>query len=130
MEEKNHNHNGFSNGFLLGLLVGILATLLVTTKKGRELLKEFTEKGLDKFSDLENKLQAEVAEKAEEYEEFSEEDDSASSSQNDYIPTPEALQVAAKQEINNHKNGNGVHKQPPPTARPDRPHRFFKSKRS
>src|SRR6266404_4436072 len=55
MEHKNnHNHNnGTGNGFLLGVIVGVLVTLLFTTKRGRTLLKEVMEKGIDKFANLE-----------------------------------------------------------------------------
>src|SRR5438034_1393861 len=81
MENKNQHHNSFGNGFVLGLLLGVVITLIITTKKGRELFKEFTEKGLDKFSDLEKKLQETGAE----LEENDEEDD--------YIPAEEAPEV-------------------------------------
>src|SRR5688572_28459352 len=71
MENKNQHHNSFGNGFVLGLLIGVVVTLIFTTKKGRELFKEFTEKGLDRFSDLEKKLQ----DKTDEIEDYDEEDD-------------------------------------------------------
>src|SRR5689334_17105967 len=56
MDKKQHNQqqNSLGGGFLLGLVIGILVTLLFTTKKGRELLKEWTEKGINKLTDLEN----------------------------------------------------------------------------
>ncbi len=40
-------------GFFLGFLLGIVLTLLLTTKKGRELLRNIIDEGLNKFSDLE-----------------------------------------------------------------------------
>lgn len=52
MENKN-NSGGIGGGFLLGLLLGILLTLLLTTKKGREILKDFMDKTIQKISDLE-----------------------------------------------------------------------------
>jgi len=57
MEQRNNHHNnGLGNGFLLGVIVGVIVTLLFTTKKGREIFKELAEKGLDKFSDLEEMM--------------------------------------------------------------------------
>jgi len=47
MENKNNNHTDLETDFFWHVLVGSLLTLLVTTKKGRELFKEITEKGLD-----------------------------------------------------------------------------------
>lgn len=55
MEHRNNNGNG--SGFLLGVLVGVIITLLFTTKKGREIVKDLTEKGLDKFSTLQDVLE-------------------------------------------------------------------------
>jgi hypothetical protein len=73
MEQKNHNNN-HGGGFLLGIIVGVIITLLFTTKRGREIFKELTEKGLEKFSDLEAILQ-DVKER-----EFSDEEE-----ENDYV---------------------------------------------
>lgn len=55
MEHKdNHNYNnGSGNGFLLGIIVGVLITLLFTTKRGRAILKDLMEKGVEKFANLE-----------------------------------------------------------------------------
>lgn len=55
MENKNNNHES-GNGFLFGVILGSIATLLFTTKKGREIVKDLTEKGIEKFSDLEDRL--------------------------------------------------------------------------
>jgi hypothetical protein len=81
MEQKNHNNNQ-GGGFLLGVIVGVIITLLFTTKRGREIVKELTEKGLEKFSDLEALLQ-EVKDK-EVYEK----------EENDYVE-PEAKPIPA-----------------------------------
>jgi gas vesicle protein len=117
MEQKNQN-NGFGSGFVLGLLVGVIVTLLVTTKKGRELFREFTEKGLDKFSDLEDKLQetkTNLATDVEDFEEMGEE--------SDYIPLeePQSVTQPAKAKETTH-NGHA----------PKSSHirRFFRSKKS
>jgi len=60
MQERNqHQNNG--NGFLFGVIVGVLVTLLFTTKRGREILKEVTDKGIKKWSELE-KLSKEMQE--------------------------------------------------------------------
>ncbi len=56
MENKKNNHDESGNGFLLGTVIGSIATLLFTTKKGREIIKELTEKGIEKFSELEEAL--------------------------------------------------------------------------
>src|SRR5258706_8128591 len=54
MEHKNCNHhNGGGNGFIFGFFAGVLVTLLFSTKKGREILRLLTEKGIEKFSDIE-----------------------------------------------------------------------------
>ena len=125
MEQKNHNHNGFGNGFVLGLLIGVIVTLLVTTKKGRELFKEFTEKGLDKFSDLEKKLQKTASNAASQINELEELDDEseyvASEPRQTRSEPPKEIRQVTK--LENHSNGNESHKQ-------SRPHRFFRSKKS
>ena len=59
MENNNNNHNnhGMGNGFFLGVIVGVIVALLFSTKKGREILKDMTERGLEKFSDLEKQFE-------------------------------------------------------------------------
>lgn len=57
MEQQHvQRNNGLGSGFLLGVVVGVIITLLFTTKKGRELVKEMTDKGLERFSDLQEML--------------------------------------------------------------------------
>lgn len=58
MEDKNsnQNQNGSGNGFLLGALMGSVATLLFTTKKGREIVRDLTEKGIEKIAELEGAI--------------------------------------------------------------------------
>lgn len=96
MEQKNQHHNsGFGNGFVLGLLVGVVATLLITTKRGRELFREFTERGFDKISDLEEKVKetaSNVSTAKDEYDEIEEEGD-------DYIPEePQPVRLSERTE--------------------------------
>ena len=62
MENKN-NSAGTGSIFLLGLLIGVLITLLLTTKKGREILKEFMDKIIQKVSDLEKSVDSENVKK-------------------------------------------------------------------
>jgi gas vesicle protein len=58
MSNKNNNvNNGIGSGFLLGFILGVLVTLLLTTKKGREILKEWIDKGIQKISDLEESME-------------------------------------------------------------------------
>src|SRR5882672_9017417 len=83
MEKNNHQKNGYGNGFVLGVIVGVIVTLLFTTKRGRIIAKELMDKGMQKFSNLEELL--EESKKMEDEEEDFEED-------NDYIPA-EPIQV-------------------------------------
>lgn len=53
--DKNHtcsHANGGGNHFLLGLIIGAILVLLFTTQRGRRLLKELSENGLDAIADL------------------------------------------------------------------------------
>lgn len=91
MEYRNNNHNGngLGSGFLLGVVVGVIITLLFTTKKGREIVKELTEKGLDKFSTLQDILDENLVD-----EEFEEEGDDYVEKEvvQDYKPNPQSSQ--------------------------------------
>jgi len=108
---ENKNHNGFGNGFLLGLIIGVIATLLLTTKRGREILREFTEKGLDKVSDIEKKIEKTASEKLSDLEEFDDEEE--------YVaPVTEKPKEVRQSEQSN--NGNV-------SAKPSRSHRFFRT---
>lgn len=118
MENKNNHQNGFGNGFVLGLLIGIVATLLITTKKGREIFRELTEKGLDRFSDLEDRLK----ESKDLYEEREEEDD--------YVPADErsvklAENVSQKKVSMRHEDHH-THEE---SQSAHSPRRFFRSKK-
>ncbi len=73
MEDRhNHNHNQPpSNGFLMGVIIGGVATLIFTTKKGREIVKDLADKGLEKYYEFEKKLE----DTKEDYEEIIEGED-------------------------------------------------------
>ncbi len=100
MENKNnHNHNNGGNGFLLGVIVGVLATLLFTTKRGRAILKEVMEKGIDKFANLEE-LMRET------------EDDFDDEEGDDYIPA-EPIETPAPQQVKKETVKKPVEAAPP-----------------
>ena len=105
MENKeNHNHNGSGNGFLLGVIVGVLLTLLFTTKRGRTILKDVMEKGVQKFADLET-LMKETEEEMED--EFEDEDG------NDYIPEePERIASPKVTSVQSEPTPQPVEKKP------------------
>ncbi|HSW48360.1 MAG TPA: YtxH domain-containing protein [Candidatus Saccharimonadales bacterium] len=91
MEDK-HDHNyAPSNGFLMGVVVGGIVTLLFTTKKGREIVKDLTDKGLEKLNDFEKSIEA----TKEEYEEIIDGDD--------YIEPIESSNLQLKSEAKNEK---------------------------
>jgi len=103
MQNKNNNtNNGVNSGFLLGFIFGVLATLLLTTKKGREILKELIDKGMQKITDLE-----ESHEKTKQKQNPEEE--------NDYVkPKPEEVKkelkyLANKEKKINEKGGSSSH---------------------
>ena len=53
MENNNGNNgNKFLGGFLLGALIGAGAVFLFNTKKGKKILKSFSENGLDNISEM------------------------------------------------------------------------------
>lgn len=55
-QQKNYQQQNHGNGFVLGIIVGVLIALLFTTKRGREILKEITDKGIKKWSELEKTM--------------------------------------------------------------------------
>ena len=60
--ENHDKSNPSGNGFLFGVILGAVATLLFTTKKGREIVKDLTEKGADKLSELQKNIDKAVEE--------------------------------------------------------------------
>jgi gas vesicle protein len=71
MERNNNQNQSNGSGFLLGVIIGVLLTLLLTTKKGRAILKEVMEKGIEKFADLEEIMQ----DTAKDFDDLDDEDD-------------------------------------------------------
>lgn len=49
---NNGNSGKFINGFLLGALIGAGAVFLLGTKKGKEIIKKFSEEGLGNITDI------------------------------------------------------------------------------
>lgn len=72
MEQQQPKQQNGGNGFILGVIVGVMIALLFTTKKGRAILRDITEKGIDKLSSLED-----LAKRANngKFDEFEDEDD-------------------------------------------------------
>lgn len=116
MEQKQQNYSGFGNGFVIGLLIGVIATLFVTTKKGREIFRELTDRGLNKVEDLEKKLQK----TEEEYEGV--DDESEYVEPEPSKPAPQPMRVEKKSE--KHEPSQGA------SSKESRVHRFFRSKKS
>lgn len=46
-----------SNGFFLGVIVGAMVTALFTTQKGRDILREITDKSIESWDDVEKALE-------------------------------------------------------------------------
>jgi gas vesicle protein len=49
---NDHHNSHFSDGFLLGVVVGAAAVFLLGTKSGKNILKVFSEQGIDGIKDL------------------------------------------------------------------------------
>ena len=52
MNNDHHNSSHFSDGFLLGVVVGAAAVFLLGTKSGKNILKIFSEQGIDGIKEL------------------------------------------------------------------------------
>lgn len=83
-QQKNYQQQSHGNGFVLGVIVGVLIALLFTTKRGREILKEITDKGIKKWSELEKTMKE--MEKSQMYED--EMDD-----ESEYIPQEKKKEI-------------------------------------
>lgn len=88
-QQQNKGQNSGGNGFILGVIVGVLIALLFTTKKGRAILRDVTDKGIDKLSTLEELRKR--AGNSDQDEEISEEDD--------YVEPEPVPVVVVKEEV-------------------------------
>lgn len=52
--EHTHGHHGSGNSFMLGALVGGALVFLLGTKKGRAILRELSDKGLDAIENVQD----------------------------------------------------------------------------
>jgi hypothetical protein len=52
--EKKHEHHGGPNGFIMGALLGGALVYLVGTPKGRRILKEVSENGIEFLENIES----------------------------------------------------------------------------
>ncbi len=118
MENRNDNRG---NGFLFGLIVGVAVTLLFTTKKGREILRELTDRGMEKIGDLEEKIDRKQTEFEQELEE--EEGD-------DYIETLPDLKKPLAGSIEEEKSEANPSSKGQVEKPKKSPRRFFKGKKS
>ncbi len=101
METKQGKNGG--NAFLWGLVIGgILATLL-TTKRGREILRELTNLGLELFEDIASER---TKSKNSDYKDEVKEDLEAEIAEVE-TPTPAASAEATVDKAGEPKNGNG-----------------------
>lgn len=124
-----NNNNQNNNGFLLGLIIGGVATLLFTTKKGREIVKDLTEQGIERISDLQGKMDKAVVE----YEDVPGEDYVEPEERVAETPEPEKPKLLAKESVSSATAAKSekVHKEkevpfPPKPQRTVK--RFFRKK--
>lgn len=75
----------------MGVLVGVAITLLFTTKKGREIFKDTLDRALDKFSDLQNKIDEDVV--------YDDEDDGSDYVKQTPAPKEKAPEKPEKKEV-------------------------------
>lgn len=72
--EQQSKQNGGGNGFIFGVIVGVAIALLFTTKKGRAILRDMSEKVIDKLSKLEH-VAKQSQEEVDLLEDFADEED-------------------------------------------------------
>lgn len=91
MEQRENKQHGGGNGFIFGVIVGVLVALLFTTKKGREILRDVSEKIITKLSSME-----EYAKQADDISELFDEIDT---DEKDYVKSdPQAAAEVQKEE--------------------------------
>ena len=91
MDQRETKQHGGGNGFIFGVIVGVLVALLFTTKKGREILRDVSEKIITKLSNME--------ENAKQADDISELFDEIDTEEEDYVKSePQAAAVVQKEE--------------------------------
>lgn len=109
MEQRNNQNNGIGNGFVLGFVLGVIVTLLFSTKKGREVLKVLTDKGIQKFSHLDTTIQ-EIEDEFEDGDDFIEDVEKPSIVGEGVEKGGEAESEVEKPQPKPHTNGTKVSK--------------------
>lgn len=110
MEQQQSKQNGGGNGFLFGLIVGVAIALLFTTKKGRAILRDLSEKVIDKLSKLEQ-VAKQSQEEVDLLEDFAEEED--------YVKTePQPTVKEEKKEVASEEPEKPVVKESKPESAP------------
>lgn len=109
MTENKNGHHG-PNSFVWGLLIGALLATLITTKKGRQILRDLTDLGLEIFEDFVEQKTREANGKKEPVSRDEEEMEEATADIESEITeaeekTPEE-KINVKEEVQT-KNGNG-----------------------
>lgn len=74
MEQQQTKQNGGGNGFIFGVILGVAIALLFTTKKGRAILRDMSEKVINKLSKLEQ-IAKQSQEEVDLLDDFTDEDD-------------------------------------------------------
>ncbi len=112
MSENKNGHHG-SNGFLWGLLIGAFLATLLTSKRGRRILRDFAELGLELFDDFidretgknTTKPQEVVLDEKEESFEDAASDIESEITESEISPQTDQDQTAESKDLKN--NGNG-----------------------
>lgn len=124
MNNKDENYRNYGgSGFLIGVVLGGILTLLFTTKKGREILKDLTEKGLEKFSEIQDSLDdVTVVEEVDE-EDYLEAEDRPSAKEESSLLASESGTEDKNRIENNHSNQEHAKTESAKSVK-----RFFKKK--
>ncbi len=108
METKNGHHGG--NSFIFGLVLGALLATLITTKRGRQIIRDLTELGIEVFEGfMEEKTQGSSKKAKVSQEEINEEEvaNDLASEVTEVETGANSTQEEPQEEITPTKNGNG-----------------------
>lgn len=110
METKHDKHSG--NAFLWGLIIGALFATLLTTKRGRQILRELTDLGLELFEDfVEERTRAGNSEQkdsnTEKIEETADAEEAKEDIESEVTEVETSKQAASGESSGEPKNGNG-----------------------